>query len=898
MKNNLKKMLLITIIILLGFFIPKLIGFYSDFLWFKELGYQTVFLKTITSKLIIALCTFLPVFLISFFVLRFSLTKKSNIHIEKDNVIEIKEKNKTFSTQLNIIISFILAFLATSLTTNSLWEEILLFLNQVPFQINDPIFNKDVSFYIFNLSLYETIYFLFMFFFIVLTIISFIFTIFRNGLGKSQIIAAFKKLGYYIVAFFLLLIIGYRLKMFNVLFTPHSSFYGAGFTDLKVTRPYYYIAIITCIIAAITLFLAIKKKNNKLFLIGPIIFCLITIGGGITQNIVQKFIVQPNEIKKEEPYIANNIQMTLKAFGLDNIKEIDFNGETELSLEDLKESKDIINNIRINDARPAQIIFNQLQNLRQYYTFDSVDIDRYTINGKQTQVFLAAREINIDDLSSQAQTWINKHLKYTHGYGAVVAPVNTITPQGQPALLVKDIPPKSSVQELEIKRPEIYFGNLTDHYVIVNTTEKEFDYPVGSNNVETIYEGSAGIPLSTLNRLVFALKESSFKILVSSTINSDSKILLNRNILDRAKKIAPFLTYDNDPYLVINEGKLYWIIDAYTSSNKYPYSQPITTESWPRGINYIRNSVKVVIDAYNGKIDYYLIDENDPIAASYAKIFPGLFKSITEIPQGIEKHLRYPVDYFDIQTQIFQDYHMTNPRVFYYREDSWHIAKELYYENTQLVRPYYVNLCFPDSNELEFVLMRPFTPKNKDQMKGWLGARNDGDRYGQLVLFKFPKQKLMYGPMQIESRISQDSDISKELSLWDQKGSKVLRGNLLVIPIKDSIIYVEPLYIQADNENSLPEVKRIIVAYKDNIVMEKTLEDALYKIFGEMFSDISEEEVETSSKENLILMAKSVFEKAKSAAQSGKWAQYGEALEELEHLLEQLEQMTNQEKNN
>lgn len=892
--KKIKLLLLIPLIFIIISWIPKLLNLWVDYLWFKEVGYEAVFTKTLLSKFAIGGITFIVIFLLISLTLSFTLKKKSNVKIEEnDNVIDIKETSNKGRRSIIFTIAFIIAALLAILTATNLWENILIYLNTVSFGSADPVFNKDISFYTFHLSLYEAIYSFVLLFFFVIAFINVLLTLFMQGIGKTPLKLALKQFGYYFVTFFLLLAVGYRLKMFNLLFASHDSFFGAGYTDLNVTLPYYYLAIVTCILASILMFIGIKKKSNKLLVFGPLLLVIVIFLGGISQTMVQKFIVQPNEIRKEEPYIKRNIEMTNEAFGLDKIKQVQYSGDADLTPEDLEKSQDVINNIRINDVRPARIIYNQLQSMRPYYSFSDVDIDRYKLDGVPTQVFLSAREINQNDLPEQAKTWINKYLKFTHGYGAVVTPANVLTPQGQPYMIVKDIPPKTEIPELKIDRPEIYYGNYTNDYVFVNTDEKEFDYPSGSNNVETTYEGDAGIPLSGLNKALFALNKGNFRILISGALNSDSRILMHRNIEERVKKIAPFFTYDDDPYLVIDKGNLYWIIDAFTASSKYPYSQPIATQKWYKGINYIRNSVKVVVNAYNGETNFYLIDSTDPIAKSYSKVFPNLLKPASDMPEGLKDHLRYPVDYFDIQTRIYQDYHMSNPRVFYNREDAWNIAKEIYQTEAEgiPVEPFFVNMKFPDSDKLEFVLMRPYTPIRKDQMVGWLGARNDGENYGELVLFRFSKQKLVYGPMQIESRIDSDSDISKELSLWNQKGSKVLRGNLLVIPINNSILYVEPLYIQADNQNSLPEVKRIIVAYKDTIVMEETLDKALLKIFGERIDKIEKDvEITDTNLESLIKEASNTFKEAKKASQGGNWAEYGEALNRLENILQKLDQ--------
>lgn len=893
---NLRKLKIIVsapLILLLFLSLPKSLNFYADYLWFKEVGYEAIFLKTFSAKFAIGMITFILVSSLSFLSLHFTLKIKGHIKISADNIIDLSNK-KSGKTFLILVPSLIIGGFAGLLASTALWENILLFFNQVPFGISEPVFNRDISFYFFNLSLFETIFALAMLFLFVIAFLNFLFTIYLQGLRNNPIKTAVNRLSYFAIVFFLLLIIGYQLLMANLLYSPTGAAFGAGYTDLMVSLPYYYIASGVCLISAILIFIGSRKKNFKLLALGPICLILIVFTGGIVQNLVQSFIVNPNEVNKELEYITRNITMTRQAFGLDKIEEIEFPAASSLTFNDLEDASQTLNNVRINDFRPAKTIFNQLQSMRPYYDFFDVDIDRYNINGQSTQVFLSARELNQKNIPAQAQTWINKSLKYTHGFGVVVAPVNKVTREGQPTLMVKDIPPVSQIPELAISRPEIYFGELTNDYVIVNTIEKEFDYPIGNDNAETTYEGKAGISLKKLNKLIFALNQGNVKILVSGALTSESKILLHRNVQERVEKIAPFLTYDQDPYLVINEGKLYWIIDAYTMSTKYPYSQPISEGNFQK-INYIRNPVKVVVDAYNGSVDYYLIDETDPIIQSYANIFPNLFKKLDEMPPGLKSHTRYPVDLFNIQTLVYQDYHMSNPKVFYNREDAWNIAKEQYEENIQTIKPYYINMKLPNSNKLEFLLMRPYTPAKKDNMIAWLAAKNDAENYGQLTLFKFPKQKLVYGPMQIESRINQDSTISRDLTLWGQQGSKVIRGNLMVIPIKDSLIYIEPLYMQADNANSLPEIKRIIVAYQDTIIMEETLEEALYQIFINRQTEMPEGTPETDlSIKVLARQARESYEKAKNAAQAGNWSLYGTALEELENIILQLEDQANE----
>jgi uncharacterized membrane protein (UPF0182 family) len=561
-----------------------------------------------------------------------------------------------------------------------------------------------------------------------------------------------------------------------------------------------------------------------------------------------------------------------------------------------------ITNIRINDFEPAEQFYNQTQSIRQYYSFNDVDNDRYWVNGEYTQTFLTAREIDETKISD---TWLNKHLKYTHGYGVAMSRVDKVTSSGQPDVLVGNIPPESAVDEIEITRPEIYFGELANEYVIVGTKEQEFDYPNGDTNSYTMYEGNAGIKMNLFNRLVFAIREGSVKLLVSSNITGDSKIIINRNVVDRVRTIMPYLSYENDPYMVTVDGKLYWIIDAYTVSNLYPYSEPYSEET---NINYIRNSVKVVIDAYNGDTNYYVVDSNDPIAQTYAKIYPTLFKSVDQMPDGLRAHLRYANTLFTIQASVYGKYHMEDVNVFYQSEDLWDIANEIYGTEKQQIIPNYYIAKLPGESQAEFFNSVPFTPRSKQNMTALLIARNDGENYGELVLYQFPKSKTVYGTEQIEAQIDQNTEISKEFTLWNSSGTTYRRGNLFVIPINTSVLYVEPVYLEAQN-SSIPEVKRIIMVYKDQIAYGETLADCIINLFGyDMNADStvkpddssiidgggSEDEggesdvPEAMTQAELIAKAQEAFTNAQEAQQQGNWAAYGTYLEQLEDYLNQL----------
>jgi uncharacterized membrane protein (UPF0182 family) len=612
-------------------------------------------------------------------------------------------------------------------------------------------------------------------------------------------------------------------------------------------------------------------------------------------NLVQSLIVSPDEINKESKYLENNIEFTRHAYDIDDVRVANFKADDSLNAQKIQQAEDTIGNIRINDYGPVEDFYNQTQSIRQYYSFNDVDIDRYNINESITQTYLSAREIDENKISD---TWINKHLKYTHGYGAAVSQVDTVTPSGQPDVIEGNIPPETNVDVLKIDRPEIYFGELTNDYIIVNTKETEFVYPDGSENKYTNYEGKAGIKLNLLNRILYAIREGNIKILVSSNINSKSRIVYVRNVVERVEKIMPYLAYEEDPYMTIIDGKLYWILDAYTTSDKYPYSEPYNAENSPT--NYIRNSIKVVVDAYNGTVDFYIVDDNDPIAKTYQKIYPKLFKSADKIPDGLREHLRYPNAMFNIQASVYTKYHMDEVKVFYQKEDLWDIAHQIYGTEDVVMEPSYYIFNLPDTEEgAEFINMIPFTPKSKQNMTAIMMARNDGDNYGQLIVYTMPKNKTVYGPMQIEAQIDQNTEISKEFSLWASSGSTYKRGDLFVIPIGTSLLYVEPVYLEASNQ-AIPEVKRVIVAYQDRIAYEPTLAEALMSLFGGTIDEGSSESISggdsdgsgsSDSVKSLIRKAQNAYDKALAAQKEGDWAGYGKYIDLLEQYLTKLGDM-------
>ncbi len=615
--------------------------------------------------------------------------------------------------------------------------------------------------------------------------------------------------------------------------------------------------------------------------------------GGLYPAVVQRFIVAPNELAAERPFIAHAIAFTRYAFGLDNIRERDFSASGTLTPQVLEANQATIQNIRLWDWRPLLTTYSQLQEIRLYYTFNDVDVDRYLIGGQLRQVMLAARELDTDQLPEQAQTWINRHLIYTHGYGVVVSPVNEFTREGLPLLLVRDIPPKADDPALEVTRPEIYFGEVTRDYAIVHTTEPEFDYPSGDQNIYTRYEGPAGVPLGGFfRRLLFALRFGHSQILFSSAIQPESRILYHRQIGERVQMLAPFLWYDPDPYPVIADGRIIWLWDAYTWSNSFPYSEPFS------GVNYIRNSVKVAIDAYTGETTFYVVDPTDPIIRVYQSIFPTLFVPGEQMPRVLREHWRYPEQLFRIQAAAYAVYHMEDPQVFYNKEDLWAAPTEIGLQGEEEMAPYYVVMQVPGADEVEFLLIRPYVPNGRRNMIAWLYADSDGEDYGLMEVFKFPKQELIYGPMQIEARFDQDPYISQQLTLWNQHGSQVIRGNLMVIPVDDALIYVEPLYLQAAT-GRFPELKRVLVAYGDRVAMEESLKGALLQALGVAEAPPPQETGPVAPGEEipadvaaLARAAQAHYEAAQECLRRADWACYGREQEALGRILSALVEAT------
>lgn len=829
-------------------------GLYEDWLWFKDLGYSQLFWTPLLSKLLFQAIngTILFIFIAGTLLsIRHAIITFVNerlrlrFRLVQDINRPILTLNQRKVTVWLLIISAVVSFGISFLAGFTGWLDVLAFLNGTPFEQQDPIFGRDLAFYFFQLPFLNTIYHAFFGPLLLLTLFTAVFYIITGVIrfnskkvwqrGAISLGSARKHLAFLIGILFALKAFGFYLDIYQLLYSAHGHLVGVGYTDLTASLPALKILIVISILGAVLSFTALASNDSRLITI-PIagIFVIGFLIYGIIPSLIQSFIVLPNELAKEQPYIQHEIELTRFGYGLDEITEIDYPGNSPITISALEAEQETLNNIRLNDARPMLQTYNQKQGIRLYYKFNDIDIDRYTVNGEYRQVMISPRELSTPDLDEKAKTFVNMRFKYTHGFGASASFANAVTPEGLPSFAIKDVPPASEFSEFEMSEPRIYYGELTNDWIVVNTSVKEFDYPLGSANAENSYQGKTGITFTPFNKLMLSLRHATPRFYLASQVTPESKLLVYRNINDRVRKLAPFLSYDGDPYIVIDDGRLKWFIDAYTTSNALPYSN-----SYPnKGFNYIRNSVKVIIDAYDGTVDFYVVDPKDPILATYMKIFPGVFKDLGSMSPSLRSHLRYPETLFTVQSNILKNFHMTNPAVFYNKEDSWDIAKELFEAKPQNVVPYYTIMKIPGEDKPEFVLILPFTPASSESNKrnnlvSWMAARMDGEHYGELLLYKLPKNIEIDGPFQIESRIDQDPEISKQLALWNQSGSSVIRGNLLALPIGGNFLYVEPIYLQSNKGGSIPEMKRVVVAYQDHLVMTNNLGSALTQLFGE-----------------------------------------------------------------
>ncbi|PYV19494.1 MAG: UPF0182 family protein [Acidobacteria bacterium] len=699
----------------------------------------------------------------------------------------------------------------------------------------------------------------------------------------------------------LFVLIAYRFKLaeYSLLFSPRGVLYGAGYTEVNASLPVINILIVLSLATTLA-FLAGAFQGGRLRLAAWAVATLALVGflgGSVYPELIQRFVVAPNEIDKEQPYIRSAIEFTRQAYALDRFEEREFSVGEDLTLADIKKNDATMRNIRLWDHKPLLTTFAQLQELRPYYDFEAVDNDRYWIHGTYRQVSLSPRELSSRNLPRSG--WINEHLLYTHGYGLCMSPVNESTPDGLPAFFIKDIPPVSSVP-IGVTRPEIYFGETANDYCFVHTHQQEFDYPAGDHDIYATYKGEGGLPLGgLLRRLLFALKFGEKNIFFSTDLGPDSRLMLYRQTRARVGRLLPFLVFDRDPYMVVrDDGSLVWMLDGYTTSEMYPYSEPFGEMG-----NYIRNSVKATVSAYDGHVRYYVSDPEDPLIQAWSRIFPGIFLPFDSMPKDLRAHVRYPEDFFSIQASMYAVFHMRDPRVFYNKEDLWRVANSNARGGESAMSPYYTIMKLAEVGKTEeFILMVPFTPARKDNMIAWMAARCDVPNYGRVLVFTFPKQKLVFGPQQLESRIDQDPAISQALTLWGQGGSSVIRGTLLVIPVNNSVLYIEPLYLAASAGGGLPQLKRVIVSYTDQVVMEPTFDDALARIFGGAVSTAAaaptppggitpgakSSAAPPADIQSLIKEAGQHYDRAQQLLRQGDWAGYGEEMKKLGEVLNKL----------
>jgi len=888
---------------------PTLIGFITDYLWFGEVGYEQVFLTVLRAQGI----TFTIFFAVSALWLALNLrialatggTMRSVFTTSEG--IEVPLPGQRQMRMIANMAAVVLALLF-GLYASAQWQTFLTWWYAVPFGEIDPILGNDAAFYVFSLPFFQMVRGVAQALVVIAVMASGALYFLSGGLTSGFPASlsqgpARRHLSLLAAAFLLLLACGAWLTRTEYLVSPSSIIFGAGYADITARIPAALLLTIVSGLGAVLAVLQAFTLRNWPIPLAAALYAIVTIGGGVYGTVLQRFVVTPNEQVREAPYIEHNIQATRRAFDIDDVEVRELSGTAELTLADIDDNAATLENVRLWDHEPLLDVFGQLQEIRTYYDFVSVDNDRYMIDGNLRQVMLSARELNPASLPNR--TWVNERLTFTHGYGATLGPVNQVTPEGLPVLFVQDLPPVTSEGPV-LDEASVYFGELSNDYVIVRTDTQEFHYPQGDENVFTQYDGSGGLALGSLWRqLLFAARFGAYQMILSDDINDESRILFNRNIRERTELLAPFLVFDQDPYLVIADGQLFWILDAYTTSGQYPYSTPAGNN-----LNYIRNSVKFVVDAYHGTTTAYLADADDPVAATYSRIFPDLFTPIDEMPAELRSHVRYPSDIFAVQSAVYATYHMTEPDVFYNREDQWEIPTLDDGGQDRIMEPYYTIMRLPGEDDAEFIQMLPFTPRGRDNLAAWLVARSDGEQYGRMRGFVFPTQSLVFGPNQIVARINQDQAISPQITLWNQQGSQVDWGTLMVIPVEESLIYVRPLYLRSSG-GQIPELRRVVVAHDNQIVMEPTLDAALRRLFDGAVSPFTGPDPEVlnalgpataepqaavatggvpAAPTGLALQAQQVYERAVAAQRIGDWAAYGVELERLGTILAQLQQ--------
>ena len=905
---------------IIGFSIARAVAtFFTNYLWFDSVDLNSVWLKILLTKSALVAATSLLAFAFIFINLRLAVRATPVMDIfesfeSQDPLTRFREFfNERFLKYRLWGAVGLSIFLGAG--ASQLWEQVLLFINQKSFGVTDPIFQNDVSNYVFGLPLYR-LFVSWGFQLVIFT--SFIIVLFFIATGALQLrpgrlpeVSSGAKAHLSVLLAFIAVLkaFAYRLDSMELLYSPRGKVFGASYTDVVAHLPALNLLILISLFGAVLLLVNIKRRGWLLPATAISLWLAVSIiVGGVVPAAIQRFRVVPDELNKELPYVENHINYTRLAYGLNSIEEKSFEASPNLTDNDISDNAQTVDNIRLWDPTVLAETYSQLQEIRAYYALDEVDVDRYKINGELTQVMVSAREL--DQTNLPAVGWVNERLQYTHGYGVVFSPANNVASQGQPDFYVKGVPATTTVSELEVEQPRIYFGESAEsvEYVVVNSLQDEVDYPLsteGQSVAYTNYSGDGGVGIgSFFRRLGFALRYSELNLLISNQLSDDSKLIMERNVVSRVKKAAPFLYTDNDPYLALIDRQLFWIIDMYTVSDKYPYAQPADTRrinensGLPMNFNYLRNSVKAVVNAYDGTLNFYVVDENDPLISSYNDIFPDLFTAKSSMSNELLDHIRYPEDLFTIQSDMYRDYHMTDPRVFYADEDPWVIPSDssttprvatLRGEFTEIgfkpMLPYYLLMSLPGESDLSYLIFQPFNPENRPNMQSFLVADADPENYGQLIDFRLPKGEFVDGPSQVATRINQDPDISQIFTLLDQQGSSVIKGNLFVVPINQSILYYQPIYLQGE-QNPLPEFKFVVVVFQDRIIMEESLSEALASVFGGDFASDTIDDPKGESPLELLEKATNAFEKAQQELQNGNLGLYQNLVEQAQQYVD------------
>ncbi len=880
------------------------VPFYTDWLWFEEVGYAAVFLRVATLRGVLLLAAGLATFGFLGLNLRAAVrARPPDVFWELEEPLGLPSRVVLEPVLQRLVVPVTgVVSLLIGVSASGEWQMWLRYRHAQPFGVIDPLFGRDVGFYVFRLPLWEAV----VAWALTVGALALLGTALVYFLGRVLVLTArgpviTARARAHLLGLLALLLfvkaIDFWLDRYELLFSQRGAVLGASYTDVHATVPaLQWLAVLTALCGLAALVHAFRRTARPV-LAGLVVLVAAWLGGvWAFPALVQRLRVAPNALVAESPYIAAHIRMTRQAFGLDRIDERDFPAQETLEPGDIARNAPTLKNVRLWDHGPLLATFAQLQEIRTYYRFVDVDNDRYVVDGEYQQIMLSARELSYENLPRDPQgrdtdrQWINEHLQYTHGYGAVVGPVNRITAEGLPELYIKDIPPASRTS-LRITRPEIYFGEVGNDYVFVRTASQEIDYPAGEENVYTTYGGRGGVQVgSRWRRILLSLRFGSYRILLSPEITPESRVLFYREVGTRVRRIAPFLRFDGDPYLVIrDDGRLTWLIDGYTVTDRFPYSERVSGLG-----NYVRNAVKASVDAYDGTVRFYVAEPQEPLVRTYAAAFPDLFQPMAAMPADLRAHVRYPAGLFAVQARMYATYHMQDPRVFYNKEDLWAVPRTAEGGRERELEPYYTIMRIPGEPREEFVLLMPFTPLRRDNMIAWLAARSDGAAYGRLVAFLFPKQRLIFGPRQIAARIDQDPVISQQLTLWSQRGSAVLRGSLLAIPVEEALVYVQPLYLAAE-KGSIPELKRVIVAYGNQIAMEETLEAALQAIFGRRAGAIAGRPLESGPASSvregtaaLVARAWEAWTRGQEALRRGDWNAYGDAQRRLEEALRSL----------